>query len=230
MNYLLKINNLMIIIDFILSLLVTYFLGNDIVSYLFTADIGRKKSVIILNLIVSSILPCLWLFRNNYIYADLLAISLVIFVLLNFPRISYKLTVLIAIGLLIYDVISVFHTKKMVEAATESLRYLSPTMLYIPDFSNLASGKFSILGLGDICLPGIIIKAEINRSREENLPKIWKIYIFPVLLLAVYFASLVIGFKISIMTNSPQPALLYIIPAMLIAIFIINLSISKSRI
>jgi len=115
--------------------------------------------------------------------------------------------------LLIYDIFWVFGTDVMITVATS---FEGPIKLLFP--KNALSGeewKFSLLGLGDIVLPGIFIaflyRFDLNRkSTPVN---------FYVCLVA-YFFGLATTIAVMHIFEHGQPALLYLVPFCLISSFL----------
>jgi minor histocompatibility antigen H13 len=96
----------------------------------------------------------LWFSRPWYL-TNLLGISFSYFAVQQMSPTSFKLASAVMTGLLIYDVVMVFYTPMMVTVAT---KLDIPAKLTFPRPSKTpGKAEFSILGLGDIVLPGIVI-------------------------------------------------------------------------
>jgi len=119
-------------------------------------------------------------------------------------------------GLIVYDVFFVFGTDVMVTVAKG---IDGPIKLLFPK----AGGEFSMIGLGDIILPGIFValalRFDLFRSNKKDIKNS-----------RFYFYTTMVGYMIGIiMTNlamqimdTAQPALLYIVPACLASMAIIS--------
>ena len=115
-------------------------------------------------------------------------------------------------GLFFYDIFWVFKTDVMV-AVAKSLN--SPIKLVFPLSTQF--DKFSMLGLGDMIIPGCYVaqclKYDIDKFLAKN--KVSMTGFFP-----TYYMWAMIGYSTSILTtyvfmvwfNHAQPALLYIVP------------------
>lgn len=107
--------------------------------------------------IVSTILTGFYFQTKHYMLNNLLGISFCIQALERVSIGSYKIGCIILIGLFFYDIFWVFGTEVMVTVARSfdaPIKLLFPKIFPCAEFPN---GKFSLLGLGDIVVPGIFI-------------------------------------------------------------------------
>lgn len=117
-------------------------------------------------------------------------------------------------GLFIYDIFWVFKTDVMVTVAKS---VDGPILLKFP--VNLAEGKFSMLGLGDMIIPGafisLLLKFDVDkyceafpRARVADIktPFMWYNVIF-------YFIGISVTYAFMVIFEHAQPALLYLVPA-----------------
>ena len=140
---------------------------------------------------------------------------------------TYKIGAILLVGLFFYDIFWVFGTEVMVSVAKNldgPIKILLPrTLERDPD-----SGKFkdlSLLGLGDIVIPGfflaLLLRFDAHRAMEkaqrdgsyhvhDSFPKP---YFHSAL--AAYVAGLVTTLFVMIHFEAAQPALLYLVPACL---------------
>jgi len=124
---------------------------------------------------------------------------------------SYQVGCILLGGLFIYDIFWVFGTDVMVTVAKSfdaPIKLLFPKSLFAEKYS------FSMLGLGDIVIPGVFIAlllrydAHRAKSRRSNFK-------------APYFRTTFAGYALGLMTTiyvmhtfqAAQPALLYLVPA-----------------
>ena len=118
--------------------------------------------------------------------------------------------VILLCGLFVYDVFWVFCTPVMVSVAKN---FDAPIKLLFP--KSVAQTDFSMLGLGDIVIPGIMVAIVLRYDLANNNGKV------------KYFKSCLVGYVVGISTTifvmmtfkAAQPALLYIVPAVLLATF-----------
>ena len=118
--------------------------------------------------------------------------------------------VILLCGLFFYDVFWVFCTPVMVSVAKN---FDAPIKLLFP--KSLEQTEFSMLGLGDIVIPGIMVAIILRYDLANNNGKI------------KYFTSCFVGYVVGIASTivvmnvfkAAQPALLYIVPSVLLATF-----------
>lgn len=119
---------------------------------------------------------------------------------------------ILLLGLFFYDIFWVFGTDVMVTVAKS---FEAPIKLVFPmDFleSGIYGTNFSLLGLGDIVLPGIFV-ALLCRYDARQHPDRHRLYFI------VSFVAYIIGLVATIVVmhsfKAAQPALLYLVPACL---------------
>lgn len=116
---------------------------------------------------------------------------------------------ILLIGLFFYDVFWVFGTDVMVTVAKS---FDAPIKVVFP-YDILKSGifakNFSMLGLGDIVIPGIFIALLLRF--DMSLKRNQKTYFYSSFV--AYFIGLVATIVVMVVFKHPQPALLYLVPA-----------------
>jgi len=131
---------------------------------------------------------------------------------------NYKVSCILLIGLFFYDIFWVFGTDVMVTVAKN---FDAPVKLMIPKAFFANKYSFSMLGLGDIVLPGVFIafllrfdsyKAFGNHQPTTTFPKTYFNYCF-----ISYFLGLVTTIIVMHTFQAAQPALLYLTPACIIS-------------
>ncbi|KAL6113347.1 sppl2a [Pungitius sinensis] len=169
-------------------------------------------------------------YRNEdrwiWILQDLLGVAFC----LNFMRTvslsNFKICVILLSLLLLYDVffvfITPFFTKNGVsimvqvalgpEASGEKL----PVVMRVPRFSawaqNLCGMQFSILGYGDIIIPGLLVAYCSRFDVWVNSSK--KVYFISCCI--AYLLGMIVTFAVMLLSGMGQPALLYLVPFTLI--------------
>jgi len=98
---------------------------------------------------------------------------------------NISLTIILLIGMAVYDAISVYKTKHMLDLADTVLRSKVPLMLVIPKTRNYSLIKETrsvkekpkdeernafFIGLGDIVFPGILFASTFNNVPSNGLP------------------------------------------------------------
>jgi len=157
-----------------------------------------------------------WAFNN------VLGISFCVQGISQFSLGNYKIGAILLIGLFFYDIFWVFGTDVMVTVAKNvdgPIKLLFPKSLAIDE----VTGKYkdlSLLGLGDIVLPGFFLAlllrfdaqnanvAHTPTNVHTNFPKPYFNYC-----LIAYILGLITTLVVMIQFNHAQPALLYLVPA-----------------
>eukprot|EP00057_Strongylocentrotus_purpuratus_P015784 XP_011670258.1 PREDICTED: signal peptide peptidase-like 2B isoform X1 [Strongylocentrotus purpuratus] len=155
-----------------------------------------------------------------WILLDLLGICFCISVLKVVRLPNFKTCVLLLSLLFVYDVFFVFITPHftktgesvMVKVATggESASEQIPVLLTVPRLCHSAfsvCNVYSMLGFGDILVPGLLVGFCHTFDLKVKSPRIY--YITSVL---AYGVGLVITFVALILMQTGQPALLYLVP------------------
>lgn len=149
-----------------------------------------------------------------------------IFALRNLNLSSFKVGFILLWLLFFYDIFWVYGTDVMVSVA-KNLDI--PIKLLFPFLNEEGVEKFSMLGLGDIVLPGVFVslclKYDIDRCIQNDKPKELSDFKTP------YFNTCIISYIVGICAtfsamyifNHPQPALLFLVPACTISVGILAL-------
>lgn len=109
-------------------------------------------------------------------------------------------TVLLLLSLLfVYDIFWVFCTPVMISVAKN-------LDLPIKIVYTWGKGKASMIGLGDIVVPGLYLSVAREFSHKKKTPWVWRVGFLS------YIISLVVTFLVVFFFKAGQPALLYICP------------------
>jgi minor histocompatibility antigen H13 len=121
-------------------------------------------------------------------------------------------------GLFIYDIIWVFGTDVMVSVATN---VEGPIKLMVPRDVFAAEYRFSMLGLGDIVIPGVLVAMllRFDRFRQPGVKRFSRTYFLTCFY--AYVAGLITTVVIMHSFRSAQPALLYLVPFTLGAVLLL---------
>lgn len=217
---------------------------------------GRFTPAEVLSFFLSFLIVCVWILTGHWLLMDALGMGLCVafIALVRLP--SLKVSTLLLIGLLVYDVFWVFFssyifsTNVMVKVATrpaenpigllakrfpllftnEAPKLSLPGKLVFPSMQN--SGHFSMLGMGDIVMPGLLLcfvlrydaykKAQFANGDVGLLPPMTyyqKITYFHCCLIG-YFFGLLTATLSSELFQATQPALLYLVPFTLLPLLI----------
>jgi len=224
--------------------------SNAQVSVVTLCCFGRISSSEALAIIISMAVVVLWALTGNWVLMDVLGVSFSVTMIAYVRLPSLKVSTMLLVGLLLYDIFWVFVSEHifsenvMVKVATQPaynpVNYVSkklhveswfhvPTSLSLPAKLVFPSyrhkGRFSMLGLGDIVLPGICLcfvlrfdklKSDDTISVKGNSSNATY---FPISIVG-YLLGLVMATTASEMFMSAQPALLYLVPCILLPLLI----------
>lgn len=159
---------------------------------------------------------CIWYYQNKHFYANNalgLSISLQAVEHLSLGAVQHG--VILLGGLFFYDIFWVFYTPVMVSVAKN---FDAPIKLLFPrGLTDAGKPQFSMLGLGDIVIPGAFVAILLRydafarqRNSVDNVrPKFFVTAMFG------YTAGLIATLVIMNVFKAAQPALLYLVPAIL---------------
>merc|ERR1719356_884722 len=221
---------------------------------------GRFTLAEILSVGISICVVCVWVLTGHWALMDFMGMGLCV-AFIAFVRLpSLKVSTLLLSGLLLYDVFWVFFSQYvfsanvMVRVATRPAenpmgimarkfsiggvggsvarnapRLSLPGKLVFP--SSQTAGHFSMLGLGDIVMPGLLLcfvmrydaykRAQHAKLAEAGipLPTHWQRISYFHCSLFGYFLGLLTATISSEVFKAAQPALLYLVPFTLLPLF-----------
>ncbi|CAF1147061.1 unnamed protein product [Rotaria sp. Silwood1] len=214
--------------------------------------VGRYTLSEIVAFILSISLVFIWIITGHWLLMDVIAIGLCVsfITLVRLPNL--KVSALLLLGLVIYDVFWVyfshyiFTTNVMVRVATKEAenplttiakrfnfnRYHAPRLslpgkIVFPSMQQ--QGRFSLLGLGDIIMPGLVLcfvlrfesRKRINSLHNNDpLSFINRLTYFQCCLFG-YCAGLLAATISSEVFKCAQPALLFLVPFTLLPLLLI---------
>lgn len=149
---------------------------------------------------------CLWyVMKKHWLANNILGLAFSIQGIEMLSLGSFKIGAILLAGLFIYDIFWVFFTPVMVSVAKS---FEAPIKLIFP--TGDVSRPFSMLGLGDIVIPGIFValalRFDVSRGRGQCYFKS---------AFAGYTAGLMVTIIIMNWFQAAQPALLYIVPGVI---------------
>jgi signal peptide peptidase-like protein 3 len=195
----------------------------------------------------------LWVLTGHWILFDLIAVSIATLTIQLIRLPSLKLAVVFLTLLLAYDVFwvfassSIFNANVMIEVATKKSK--SPIAIVADKFnlphvaksqpslplpgkvmipSSYSEEDYSMLGLGDIVLPGLLVCLSVRFDNLMNsTPFVNNNYHYKCSNVK-YFVVAIIGYALGLLsamiavqiTHYPQPALLYLVPSTLIPLLV----------
>lgn len=156
-----------------------------------------------------SLVLCMWYaFTRNWIGNNILALSFSIVGVETISLGSVAIGSLLLWGLFFYDIFWVFFTPVMVHVA-KNLDI--PIKFLIPRSS---SEGFSMLGVGDVVIPGIFIAMMMrwDRRRAESSKRSGASHIYFWTTLVSYVLGMITTVVVMAVFHRAQPALLYLVP------------------
>lgn len=190
--------------------------------------------------VLSVVIVAAYLWNKHWVLSNILALSLSLSSISLLALDSFKTGSIMLAGLFVYDVFWVFGTNVMVSVARGfdgPIKIVWPKNLVEGLFDGASDWKMTMLGLGDIVIPGIFIALALRYDQHrhakanENLlitkydTNFAKPY-FKATLVA-YVAGLATTMLVMHFTKAAQPALLYLSPACVGAIVITSLRLGQ---
>lgn len=149
----------------------------------------------------------------TYLYSNVISVAICTRVLSLVRPASFLVATGLLSGLFLYDIFWVFGSEVMVSVATQ---IDSPGKLLFPRDEVVQGGyPYAILGLGDICVPGLF--ASLAQTMDQRLAKDGEAPYFSAAV-GGYTLGLLSCFAVNLKTNAAQPALLYLVPALILSI------------
>ena len=174
-----------------------------------------------ISLILAVIFSIVYFQTKHFLLNNVLGISFCIQSIERISLGSYKIGAIALVGLFFYDIFWVFGTDVMVTVAKS---FDGPIKLLFPrTLPTLGSkGEFSLLGLGDIVIPGLFVaillrfdayRAKIKNPMTGDHTNFSKNYFH--VNIVFYALGLVVTVGVMYFFKAAQPALLYLVPACL---------------
>jgi minor histocompatibility antigen H13 len=197
------------------------FFGKELKSLKYTLKTFWKKNdtekieiefdkIDILSFIISTFIGLWYIMTKHWIANNIFGLSFSIQGISLISIGSYKIGCILLGGLFFYDIFWVFGTEVMVTVAKS---FDAPIKLLFPKDISAETLEFSMLGLGDIVIPGIFIALLLRFDAKKSLPN--KNFS------KIYFYTCYIGYIFGLMSTiivmhifqAAQPALLYLVPS-----------------
>lgn len=184
--------------------------------------------------------------QTNWMISDILGINFAVFGI-NHTRISsFRVAFILLVGLFFYDIYFVFGTKVMVTVATGldiPIKILIPrspaiyaSNVFVDLYEVLTDSRhwdtpMSILGLGDIVIPGafvaLCLRYDLFKHHEANGKSFHHLQSYPkpyfVVSIISYFIGLLLTVSVLYVYQVGQPALLYIVPCLILGVSLLSL-------
>ncbi len=198
---------------FMVALCVTLFVFRsllDKVTYLSREYVDFLAVLLVTFLGVSYALNPTWLVSN------VLTVAMAAFAIRLLSSVPLKLLGLVFVSTFIYDIVHVYITGYMIETATQVMNSEVPGPLFRAPASlsnlGLAGNSGSVLGAGDVIIPGILVMKGIQLGIKSQM-------------ILAYMIGLVAAFVILITTGMPVPALITLLPIT----FVTLITLAKKR-
>lgn len=170
-----------------------------------------------------------YMIGKNWIINNAFGVSFCLLGIKSIGLSKYQTGAIMLTGLFFYDVFWVFGSKSVFGSnvmVTVAKGVEAPIKLMFPRGQNGCGDlEFSMLGLGDIVVPGLFIAflAKWDASRENGN----KSFVYLNTTMVAYVLSIVTTVVVMLFFNAAQPALLYIVPFVLIASSVTALSLGE---
>jgi presenilin-like A22 family membrane protease len=145
-------------------------------------------------------------FRPNWATENAFTLVVIMMLLVLFRKVPTKVVLAIFAGLMLYDVVGVFVTGQMIELADGAVKADLPLLLQIPSGLALNSPPATVLGAGDVIIPGLLVMVAAREAQRTGIA------LLKIATLAGYAVGLACAYVALTMSESPQPALIYLVP------------------
>ncbi|KAJ1646484.1 hypothetical protein LPJ64_002033 [Coemansia asiatica] len=185
---------------------------------------------------VAAVLVGVYLWTKNWVVSNMLGLAFSFWGLYLVRLDSFKAGMIMLAGLFVYDIFWVFGTEVMVSVATKSevpIKVVFPKALFPAD----GAFKMTMLGLGDIIVPGVFLSlclrfdrhqflSGLGYAKDKPLPAALagrrRNFAFPTPYfnagMAAYVAGLATTIAVMHVFKAAQPALLYLSPACILSV------------
>lgn len=219
----------------ILTILICFFacscfaiLGEELASLLDIKNgevnlplLGQLKHFYLLGFLLGLITVISWYFTQNWLLCNLIACSFCLVSLKTIEIESLPPGVLLLSLLFFYDIFMVFITPYLTTSGESIMLYVAsnldlPIKIQMPHLTiDYPSASCSLIGLGDIVIPGIYISYVSRFGKQVSLTD----WYFVTQIIAYSLALFICGIALWVY-GVGQPALLYIVPFLFIATFV----------
>lgn len=192
----------------------------------FTKEFGKKDFITVSPCdiigIVMAMPVAIWYYKTraglaNNILGSSLALSGVDMLAIS----EFQTAAILLSGLFLYDIFWVFGSKSVFGSnvmVSVAKQFEGPIKLVFPQFPGATDKDMSMLGLGDIVVPGLFVALMLrfdvrNVALTSPLPKRLPYFAGAVI---SYFMGLVITYVALTVFEAAQPALLYLVPSCLL--------------
>jgi len=180
---------------------------------------GLIKAHEFISLLISIAICLLYVMSRNWILNNLIGISFV-FLLIRTIRMPNYFVALLMLGFaFFYDIFWVFYSSHFFGQSV--MAYVAtnlnlPMKIICPTLTDSPLNSCSLLGLGDMALPGFFIAYCFYFDKIKNIK------VYHIVCILSYGFALILCLICLVFFNSAQPALLYISPCLLISVAVVG--------
>ena len=191
--------------------------GEDVHVYVSKHNLISYSAAVVIN--------ALYLLTDHWTLNNILGLAFTLGGIVMLKVANFRIIMVMLWCLFLYDIFWVFGTDVMV---TVAMKFDVPIKLKFPN----GEGKFSILGLGDMVIPGIILalslKFDVDSFLEKTKESVSEIKQTLATLHTPVFNGTLIGYALGITAtlfsmftmNHAQPALLFLVPGCTLGVLI----------
>ncbi|KRX08678.1 hypothetical protein PPERSA_07490 [Pseudocohnilembus persalinus] len=181
-------------------------------------DIELKLNYFEMICLSVSVFPTIYYgFTKNWICNNIFGIAFSIIGIGNLSLPNFKTGFILLWGLFFYDIFWVYGTDVMVTVAKNfnvPIKLMFPYQ-WVTDGEN-PGPKFSMLGLGDIVIPGIFVALCLKYDLDQRLSKVKNVHSISTPIFnwcyGGYVAGIITTYAVLVYFNHAQPALLFLVP------------------
>lgn len=181
-------------------------------------------------MVASILLTAYYSYTKNWIASNIFGLSFSINAIQLLSLDSFKTGIILLSGLFVYDIFWVFYTPVMVSVATNfdaPIKLLWPRDL-IAFLTSPENARFTMLGLGDIVIPGIFVALCVRFDRhlswQRNPVGAFRSTRFAKPYFTANLIAYVLGLGLTMVVmhcfKAAQPALLYLSPACILSVLL----------
>lgn len=178
---------------------------------------GKTTQKLLISILISSTLITIYFFTKNWILSNILAASYAYIMIKTIKIPDFKVGALLLSLVLLYDILWVYFSEYIfgdnVMVAVASNLDLPIKLLFPHTSSSSYPHSCSMLGLGDLVLPGLFLafSSRFDHINNSNYLRI---------LILCYTTSLILCIFILIVFQHAQPAMLFISPMLILGMLI----------
>jgi len=184
-------------------------------------------AIALVGYVLAATLGYFYITTKNWIINNIFGMSFSILGIKMIGTSTFKTGAIMLVGLFFYDIFWVFGSKSVFGSnvmVTVAKEIEAPIMLQFPrSLDGCGNLQNSMLGLGDIVVPGVFIAFLAKWDAVIQSHTLAKSNVYLNFCMVAYVLSLVTTVGVMLIFNAAQPALLYIVPYVLITSLLVAL-------